>query len=167
MKTEMKVKKKIVQIVRSLIKEKRFFRQDLDKKKNMLLEAFKEFQKVYGVSGKMVIKKINADKPGVTFSHYNKTDSLIFLDKPSVVNFLHEFRHLLQFEKYRKIDMDALEADARLWSLNVFKKASKRAYENAEKKGLLIFDLKNIRKEGSCREDRRSHQLCPLAGRHD
>ena len=148
MKTEMKVKKKIVQIVRGLIKEKRFFRQNLDKKKDMLFEAFKEFQEVYGVSGRMVIENINADKPGVTFSQYIYENSLILLDKPSLVNFLHEFRHLLQFNKYRKIDTDALEVDARLWSLNVFKKASKRAYENAEKKGLLIFDLKNIRKEG-------------------
>lgn len=152
MKTEMKVKRKIVQIVRSLIKEKRFFRQNLDKKKDMLFEAFKEFQEVYGVSGRMVIENINADKPGVTSSQYTYENSLIFLDKPSLVNFLHEFRHLVQDKKYEKNKETALaralEADARLWSLNVFKKASKRAYENAEKKGLLIFTLKNIRKEG-------------------
>ena len=150
MKTDVKVKKKIVQIVKDLIKQKRFFRQDLNKKKDMLLEMFKEFQEVYGLSGNIVIKNINADKPGVTLSYYNPANSLIFLDKPSLVNFLHEYRHHLQFKKYKKGNMgiNTIEIDARLWSLNVFKKASKKAYENAERKGLLIFDLKNIRKEG-------------------
>ncbi len=149
MKTDMKVKKEIVQIVRNLIKQKRFFRQDLNKKRDMLFETFKEFQKVYGISGEIVIENINVDKPKITSSCYFPANSLIFLDKPSLINFLHEFRHLLQYKKYKKgnMDKDTIEVDARLWSLNVFKKASKRAYENAEKKKLLLYTLENIRKE--------------------
>ncbi len=99
-----------MQLVGELVKEKCFLEQNSEIKKRMLQEIFIMLKKIYDVSGNIVI----ADKPAEGRSCYYKKNSIIFLNKPYLVNFLHEFRHLLQDKKLKTCP--DRELDAELWS---------------------------------------------------
>jgi len=145
----MKVRLEVVGIIRNLIRKEKFFKQTEPKKRNLLKETFEKLKEIYSVTGKLKFEQPGTRTGTGTSSRYCISKKQIILDKPSLVNFLHEFRHLLQYQT--KIKVTNVEVDAREWSLNVFKKASPKAYENAVQKGLLLYTLDNYKEDSSRR----------------
>ena len=106
----LRMKKKAVQIVKNLVEEKWFFEQ-LEKKKRILLQqTFVELQQIYNVSGNLIIKHLPEGR-----SCYCKKNFIISLNKTSLLEFLHEFRHLLQDKKPGICPVGEYELDAELW----------------------------------------------------
>jgi len=85
----------------------------------------------------------NIDEPTLNFvAEASKGNGLYIpnvitlYQKPSLVTFLHEFRHHMQF----KMDVHkGSEEDARGWSLSVFRKACPVSYKKAAEEGKLYY----------------------------
>lgn len=64
----------------------------------------------------------------------------IHLDKPSIISFLHEYRHHLQAVANKMFEgFTDKEEDARAWSLRCFSKASPGNFLNSVKAGRVLF----------------------------
>lgn len=95
---------------------------------HLLRDLVNELSDIYGLP----IPPVQRDG----HSHYNWHIQRIYLDKPSLVSFLHEYRHHMQVERGVH---DGSEHDARGWSLSVFKLALPRSFEHAKERGILKF----------------------------
>ncbi|AKQ08601.1 hypothetical protein PBC5_035 [Bacillus phage PBC5] len=59
--------------------------------------------------------------------------------KPSLMTFLHEFRHAMQYRiEGLKLYRDDLEHDARAWSHSLYRLALPKSYKSAIEKGLFL-----------------------------
>ena len=74
---------------------------------------------------------------GGIYDPCNKTITLFL--KFSLVTFLHEFRHHLQYQKDLKMYKNHKEEDARAWSVSLFKIAAPNSYEKAVENRTLHF----------------------------
>lgn len=75
----------------------------------------------------------------VTYGYYEAyffVDKRITLVKPSIVSYLHEFRHHWQTMTGKHLSS---EPDARKWSLSAFRKAFPEAFDDAWKLGRLMW----------------------------
>lgn len=78
--------------------------------------------------------------PGVEygpFPRYVPLDGRVYVDKPSVVSFLHEFRHHLQAHGHQRHSNS--EEDARGWSVSVFAAAAPDDFDQAWRDGTIMF----------------------------
>lgn len=104
------------------------WRTDEDVAFQLLRDLATELSNIYGVCIPKVEKRYS--------THYDVGAKRIYLDKPSLVSFLHEFRHHWQYE--RGINVGE-EDNARGWSLSVFKLALPRSFRHAKEKGIIKF----------------------------
>jgi hypothetical protein len=68
---------------------------------------------------------------------YNHISETIGIPRPSLVSFLHEFRHHMQ--KYGRQANPDIEHDARGWSISMFATAEPEYFDRAWKAGRIMF----------------------------
>lgn len=73
---------------------------------------------------------------GACYSHERQH---IMLDKPSLVSFLHELAHHIQYER----DGSTTENYAQRWSIGLFKRATPGLFQDAVNRGLLYHTQPN------------------------
>ena len=126
--------KKAIKLISVMINEGSFFKRDKSTKEILLNIINQELSKIYHI--KTPYLEFNAENDG----YYNQDDNTINLNsKLSLVTFLHEFKHAIQYLK----GLPNNEEIARGWSLSLFYLASPKHFENAVRKGL-IFHQKEI-----------------------
>lgn len=115
----------------SLVKQKiegGFFKMNDTDKLESLKEINRQFSTIYNVPVcDLKIKQMEA--PGFY------TQNVIVMNKPSLVTYLHEFKHHLDTFKGTEIK----ESASRGWSHSVFYQASPKQFKRSVKKGLLIW----------------------------
>jgi len=125
-----KIREETIFVVNTLIKRYKYFRRTESKKLILLKIVLGRLNDIYKTKTKLKTTKIKTD------GYYNLLDKTIYLNKLSLVTFLHEFKHSLQHQKGKKNN----EEIARGWSVSLFKLASPRHYERAVKKKLLLYE---------------------------
>lgn len=78
--------------------------------------------------------------PTVTYSsqsHYAPYEARLAVNKPSIVSFLHEYRHHMQHYGWQV--NDNIEEDARGWSISLFATAEPRHFDRAWRRGTIMF----------------------------
>jgi len=73
------------------------------------------------------------------FPCYMPSLQTILLDKPSIISFLHEYRHHLQCYAGKQYKGLTIEQDARAWSLRIFHLGFPKMFEKAVKEGKVYF----------------------------
>lgn len=73
-----------------------------------------------------------ADRP-----YYAPGEAVLAVDKPSIVSFLHEYRHHMQ--AHGRQANDNIEEDARGWSISLFATAEPRHFRRAWERGSILF----------------------------
>lgn len=124
-----KLNKKTINAVRKAILEKRIFRVNSVERLEILDTLLSELSEIYGV-----------DKPRLAVTTINEgyydlmTNTIYLSNKLSLVTLLHEFKHGLQHLKH----LQNSENIARGWSISLFSLASKKHFERAINKNLII-----------------------------
>ena len=124
------LKKESIALVKHLILDKKFFRQDEVNKLILLDFLNKELCKIYNT--KEICKiKIDTYNDG----YFNFFNGIIALShKVSLITFLHEFKHFLQTQRNKENS----EEIARGWSISLFFQASPKHFFRALNKGLIL-----------------------------
>jgi len=143
-----KIKKSIVASIKEAILEKHFYKMDFKEKKAWMKEWLKFASEKYGIkSPKLVISK---SRVGEKNGCYEPLLNRIILSRCSIVTLLHEFKHALDFQKQKHVNLNRsfLEAigkikrsedKARGWSVSLFAQASPKHYQRAVEKEKLLF----------------------------
>lgn len=132
-----KINKKTIELVRNAIINKKYFKQNDDNKKVILIEMLKNLNAIYKTQTQLKINEKNT--LGYMLSGggcYEPSSKTIHLFKLSLITFLHEFKHSLQLQKQKENS----EIIARGYSISLFYLASPRHYERAVKKGLIFHE---------------------------
>jgi len=79
-------------------------------------------------------KELNFVKTEICICNYNHINEQITLNKPSLISYLHEFKHFLDI----KTKGITNEKNARSFSISLFYLASPNLFKNAVEKGLII-----------------------------
>lgn len=130
-----KPKEQEIKIVRFLIDNK-IYRQDIETQKKMLDYALTELCKIYNIEKPNLIVEINKEMYYSTGggSYCVKTKK-IHLYKISIVTFLHEFAHALQYQQKGYSD----EEFPRAYSVNIFAVASPNLFWKAVENKKIFF----------------------------
>lgn len=110
-----KIKKGVVDTVKNCM-VKGYYEMTVEEKSTILKGLCIELCNIYGVEN---IPRIGY---GV-HDCYIPSLNVIYVEKFSLVSFLHEFRHMLQHQKKFKFKGMTIEQDARAWSIGVYSKA--------------------------------------------
>lgn len=129
------IKKETINIIRILIKTFHYYKFDDKHKFYALRYALFKLNEIYKTDTKLK-RMNNVMRLLLANGYYNHLNKTIYLNKLSLVTFLHEFKHSLQHQKGKKNS----ENIARGWSVSLFALASPYHYERAKRKGLLFFD---------------------------
>lgn len=133
---EEQIKPGAVQIVRKLITQDHFFKQDQQTKLNLLNKLNKDLSNFYNIPIANLVLQ-----PGcLGIGCYRGFDEVILINKPSLVTFLHEFKHHLNHKTQQHNNNRQIEEDtARGFSHSLYYLASPNLFKNAVEKGLIIF----------------------------
>lgn len=123
------IKLSTIRKVRKIIIEKKYFRQNDENKFNLLKELLNFLNNEYQTE-----TQLNRTQEQ-TAGYYNIAEKTIYLNKLSLMTFLHEFKHSIQAQKNRTNNEDI----ARGWSISLFKRASLKHYNRAKEKGILLY----------------------------
>ena len=119
----------LITYLRVLIKEKHFFKMNEQQKKESLNELNIFMSSIYNISiSKIVISDL------LPCAYWFDTEK-ISLNKPSLVSFLHEFKHHIN----HKLNLPNTEESARGFSHALYYIATPKLFESAVNKGLLIW----------------------------
>jgi len=121
---------RIVALTRSLIFEKKFYRQSDSEKLRLMNWWLKKASEIYGIP----VPKLEISN-SCGSGCYSLLRKKIYLPKFSLVTLFHEFKHHMQEMKNKP----NTENIARGWSVSLFYQASPEHYENAVRKKLLIY----------------------------
>ena len=126
-----KIKPEVITAVKSLI-DSGFFREKNKGKLIMIKQLHTTFCNIYSIPiCKIELKERTISSNGLFSPTQNK---ITLFKKASLVTYLHEFKHYLQFAKKRKQN----EKVARGWSLSLFYLADKKAFKRAVEKGYIL-----------------------------
>lgn len=127
-----KVKRKVVQATMAMVKNKQYYRKlTVEEQMECLRGLAKLFSVYYDVPEPMVELGL--------FPCYLPMIQTILLDKPSIISFLHEYRHHLQHTAGKRYKGMTVEQDARAWSLRVFSAGFPKMLEKAVKENKVYF----------------------------
>ena len=123
--------------IRFLIKEQHFFKCNDDKKMRLLIILCNDLSEIYN------IKKIGCmymNKDLNVRGCFLNPGSTICLNKPSLVTFLHEFKHFLNCEtKQHNNNINDEEMTAIGFSHSLYFLATPNLFKSAVEKNLLVF----------------------------
>jgi len=121
--------------VRRLIKEQQFFKQSPEDKLKLLKELSNDLSIIYRVNDISDIIII----PGLlSYGSYYSNNRIIQLNKPSLVTFLHEFKHHLNHEQQQNNSFDKEEDTARGFSQSLYFLATPKLFMDAYNRGLIV-----------------------------
>ncbi len=83
------------------------------------------------------VGEISVDPGLPSYGRYNLAAKKVTLRKPSIVSFLHEFRHHLQHQGDVRIVKDK-EHDAQGWACSVYYKACPKLFTKAAREGKIM-----------------------------
>ena len=73
---------------------------------------------------------------------YQPSTRTIHMTKPSIITFLHEFRHAMQHLIHKQVDPD-IEVDARAWSLSLYFVVAPRTLKRLVREGKVFHTTIN------------------------
>lgn len=124
----------VVSIVLKYFKSRGFWKKTYQEQEEVLIQCMKELNSLCEVDFKLVCDFTNVERyqeTGGGIAHGKK----MVLFKPSLMTFLHEYRHLLVKNGIcESVDEDK-ECDSRKWSHTIFKLALPKLYEKNVKEG--------------------------------
>ena len=123
------LKKDTIEAVKTTLFDYRFYRLTDEGKFNMLKALKDRLNEIYGT----ITNLSRTDE--ATNGFYSPINNTIYLNKLSLMTFLHEFKHSIQQQKGRKNNEDI----ARGWSISLFAVSSPKHYERAVEKGILFY----------------------------
>lgn len=123
-----KVKATVIKKVREMIKDG--FYKNKDKKLEVLKQLSCYIANEYEVSVPDLMLDFNDN------NHYCGGE--IVIESLSIISFLHEFRHHLQYQAGVGYHGLTIEQDARAWSMRIYSKAVPKMFEKAVKDGKVI-----------------------------
>lgn len=123
---------RVISEVRATIQNGLFRLETQEEKLNLLTQLKNQLVQLYNIDNCGL--RIVPNYPGV--GGYSPFRKEIIINKCSLVTFLHEFRHHIQF--CLRLDCDK-EEDARGWSHACYFLATPRLFETAVRKGIIIF----------------------------
>lgn len=131
------IKPEVITEIRSIIK-RGLFKQDktLIEKENLIKELHLRLCLIYNLPLNDIIF-INTP---LCICNYNIINNNITLNKPSLISYLHEFKHYLDIKKTG----NTTEEKARGWSISAYFIATPELCKKAIKKGLIIHQNKII-----------------------
>jgi hypothetical protein len=122
-----------IQRVKDLIKQEHFFKCDDKQKENLLRQLTTDLSIIYNVQDINFL--MVSDYIGSLCGCYQPMTRIMVLNKPSLVTFLHEYKHHLN----NMTQQDNTEESARGFSHSLYFQATPKLFENAVLKGLLVF----------------------------
>lgn len=140
-----RVKKEVIKKVERMIMIGKFYDGTIPRKENMLKNLCNVLATGYNVPMPTLQFTENLDSTGICSTPLNREtgeingETTITINKPSVITFLHEFRHYLQVKKGLRFPSMDVEEDARAWSLRVFSLASPDNFIRSVKAGNVMF----------------------------
>jgi len=146
------VKVEVIQAVKDMVREG-YYRKAEDERYSELSMLGAKMAGLYGISVPIGPMR----HTGRGYGRYNPETTEIFTNKPSIVTFLHEFRHHMQAVI---TDLTIIgdgepgsDLDAQAWACSVFKKACPRMFAKAVAKGticgMIYRDGKLMNSDGS------------------
>lgn len=123
------IKRETIDAVKRILLEQKYYRQQDDDKFLLLKTLLQKLNQIYGTNTRL--KRTKEDTAG----YYSPAEKSIYMNKLSMVTFLHEYKHSLQHQKGKENN----EAVARGWSVSLFATASSRHYQKAVEKGILFY----------------------------
>jgi len=138
------IKMETLDAIRRAVREKGLFRarrENPERAYEILRELMVELNRIYNLP---ILPKLRRGSYEVYRQGVNPP--IIELPKPSLVSFLHEFRHHMQIAGRRQRYPNR-EVDARAWSISAFHLALPEEFDNAWRKGLIWY-MPPYRREG-------------------
>lgn len=135
-----KVNVEAVRTVRALVRILKFYKDEQgnprsDEDKTILLLSLNDaLSQIYAVP----IPELFVDGSNCCYVA-GTPNNVIHLNKPSIISFLHEYRHHLQNVANKMFTGLSVEEDARAWSMRCFSKASPGNFINSVKAGRILF----------------------------
>lgn len=129
---ENELKRDSILRIRRLIKEQKFFKQTKENKLILLKELSKDLSLIYGVDN---INNILIQNIFNITDCYLISSKVIILSKPSLVTFLHEFKHHLN----RELNLDNTEDSARGFSHSLYYLSTPKLFKSSVEKGLIVY----------------------------
>lgn len=124
-----KVKRNVVKLVLSMVKDNEFYKRSEVNKEGLLRETIQFICEEYEIEPPMF--RVDTSN----YNHYQPSNKLIVCENTSVISMLHELRHHLQHVAGKQYPNMTIEEDARAWSLRVFSRACPKSFEKSVKAG--------------------------------
>lgn len=126
------VEQSVVQMVKDMVREG-YYRLDNEGKGHKLNELALHLSQYYNVP--TLFRLVISSQLGC---QYIGAFNIISIDKPSIISFLHEYRHHLQ-NHMKGLDIKInLEYDAQAWACSIFYKACPDLFTKAVKEGRVM-----------------------------
>ena len=121
--------KETIKAIKKMVKEGFYKKDDISKSKN-IRDLNNELSSIYKIKEPEIIFGSKNFSPC-----YDTINNTIYLTNLSIISFLHEFKHSIQFNK-KETNNEKL---ARGWSLSLFKQACPITFKKAVKEGKVFF----------------------------
>lgn len=123
------IKSQTIQEVKAIVNEGFYKKNDSEKMKELLALAGK-LSNIYKAPWITDLLILRHPLTYFIFGRYDGSNRIIYIRKPSIVTFLHEYRHHLQQCRRAKI-VKTIEYDAQAWACSVFYNACPNLFKEA------------------------------------